>query len=696
MRIYFDDTFEKFEFDKVRKWIAGYCRNRISRQIAESLSPIEDREKAKIILNQTEELRSVFFNKSPFPDTFFEEFEQEANMLQISGSVLNEKQFLKIKSGAEIGLNLVKYINNRKETLPHLALLTQGINIDENVIKQIDIVIDNEGIVRSSASKELYEIRKKIAAGKREVEKKFRHYLNELKKSGWVRENEEGYINGRRVVPVLAEYKRMVKGIIHGNSDSGKTVFLEPFETVEINNELAELFSEEKREEYKILKQLTNEIRIYKDDIKSILKLLAEIDFLRAKALFAIECNCSLPIIGNNPVIKLYEAFHPLLFLQNRSMLKETKSLNIELNSKRRILIISGPNAGGKSIVLKTIGLFQLMLQSGLLVPCKPNSEMCFYNHFLADIGDSQSIENELSTFSSRLKKMNTILSVSNLRALVLIDEFGTGTDPELGGALAEVVLEELNKFRCTGIITTHYTNIKILANKLNGVENACMLFDNETLKPLYKLEIGQPGSSFTFEVAEKNGISQKLIERAKAKVSADKIKLNNILKNLQNDKNALIKKEQELQMQKEKMQKAEEKYNILYDKIKFQNERHRERQDELIDLAEIGRRFKTIAEEWKVNKDKKTVIQKIVGRLNAEKKKLIEREIELKKENTKEKKINKIKQKIKEGSRVRILNSRQTGIVQQLKNEKAIVMMGNLLSTVSLENLEVVDIENS
>jgi DNA mismatch repair protein MutS2 len=362
------------------------------------------------------------------------------------------------------------------------------------------------------------------------------------------------------------------------------------------------------------------------------------------------------------------------------------------MDRKQRIVIISGPNAGGKSITLKTVGIQQIMLQSGLLIPCSEKSKLSFFNNLLVDIGDSQSIENALSTYSSRLLAMKQFLNVANGRTLFLIDEFGTGTDPELGGAIAEVILEELAKKQAIGIITTHYTNIKLLADNLKGVINASMLFNPETLEPKYELVIGQPGSSYTFEVAEKIGLRKEIIKRAQDKVSNDKLKLNRLLADVQREKNKISEELGKLEEQTATTQKAAGKYEALQAKLAEKMEKSKEKQEEINKMVELGRKFNALAEEWQKNSDKKAVIKKFVDSLTAEKhKKQYQLAIE-KKEQTKEKIIARVKKKIQVGGKVRILKSHQTGIVQEIIKDKAKVTFGMMNSVVSLENLEPID----
>jgi DNA mismatch repair protein MutS2 len=692
MRLFDKNTLAVFEFEKIRWHVEQHCRNRSSKALANALGPMEDREDCKLQLQQLNEFTSLLRNKAALPDTLFEDFETECNLLTVEGSVLTEKQFLNIKIVSSTVNDVIKFLSSKADLFPALQELIGNVYKTDDIIKTIDVIVDETAYVRSSASRELASIRSDLSKKTRESDRKFRQYVAELNKLGWVRENEASFYNGRRVLAVMSEFKRDVKGLVHGSSDTGKTTFIEPQSTVLLNNEIADLQNAEKREVYKLLRQLTHAIRPFAVLIKNYHILLTTLDFIRAKAYFAVELNAHLPVIEKDPCIELKNAVHPLLFMQNKASGKKTIPMSVSMDRKQRIVIISGPNAGGKSITLKTVGIQQIMLQSGLLIPCSEKSKLSFFNNLLVDIGDSQSIENALSTYSSRLLAMKQFLNVANGRTLFLIDEFGTGTDPELGGAIAEVILEELAKKQAIGIITTHYTNIKLLADNLKGVINASMLFNPETLEPKYELVIGQPGSSYTFEVAEKIGLPKEIIKRAQDKVSNDKLKLNRLLADVQREKNKISEELGKLEEQTATTQKAAGKYEALQAKLAEKMEKSKEKQEEINKMVELGRKFNALAEEWQKNSDKKAVIKKFVDSLTAEKhKKQYQLAIE-KKEQTKEKIIARVKKKIQVGGKVRILKSHQTGIVQEIIKDKAKVTFGMMNSVVSLENLEPID----
>lgn len=675
--------------------MANYCRSRLSRQRAEELAPIGHRDTLTKILRQTDEYKQNLSRQGYFPDTSFEDFETEAGLLLISGSTLVEEQFSRIRSASLTVNSILRFLAERKDSFPFLTELASIVYQTDEIIVMIDEVIDIHSQVKNSASPELAHIRSQLFSKRREADKRFRSFIVEMKKKGWLRDNEENFFNNRRVLAVPSEYKRDVRGLIHGKSDSGKTTFIEPESLVELNNEISELEQDEKNEVRRLLRELTDRLRIHKELIRAYHQFLTDLDFIRAKAIFAIDIKGNLPILEKNSTVELYDAVHPLLYLQNRAQNKEVIPLNLKLDQQKRILIISGPNAGGKSITLKTVGLLQLMLQSGLLVSANERSHMCFFNHFMADIGDSQSIEYALSTYSSRLIRMNHFLRSANNRTLILIDEFGTGTDPELGGAIAEVVLEEINKKQAFGILTTHYTNIKLLADQLKGVMNGSMLFEPETLQPKYRLIIGQPGSSYTFEVAEKIGLPEHVINRAKQKVQRDKLKLNTMLSNLHKQKNQLEKEIAELKKQQEKTEEASGRYTRLSEKLEEKLERDQEKREELRKLAELGRRLQSLSVDWEKTKDKKEIIKKFVGIMTAEKKKKAAENTPDKIEKRKKALVEKLRQEITVGSRVRMLKGKLIGTVENIKKDVIYVNFGTMMAKVAIENLEPVVVEN-
>jgi len=415
---------------------------------------------------------------------------------------------------------------------------------------------------------------------------------------------------------------------------------------------------------------------------------LIYIDFVKGKAEFANILNASLPEIREGFELNVVEAYHPLLYLQNRRSGKPTVPLTIRLDDKSRIIVISGPNAGGKTISLKTVGLLQLMLQSGLLIPVRETSSYCFFEKILIDIGDTQSIENELSTYSAKLKSMTSILNEINDGTLVLMDEFGSGTDPELGSAIAEAVLESLVTSKTKGIITSHFGDVKVLAEKLEGAVNASVLFDIETLEPKYILSVGEPGSSYTFEVAERIGFPKHLIERAKGKVDKDKLKLNKLLADVQDQKTKLAEQLQRLEHEEFLKKMAKEKYHTLFNDWEEKINREREKKIELSRLADFGQKYLRLMDDWNKKQDKKVIIKRFIDSITAETKKQEDLRRQNKLSNFAEKKIARLKPVLKVGSKVRVLNGSEVGVVEEIKDAKALIKFALMKMTVGMENL--------
>lgn len=692
MRVYPDDVYHRFEFERIREAVEQHCRSALAREKALQLQPVNHPDILEPLLHQTHEYLGILRSGAFFPPSQFQEIVRELSLLQVSGATMLEKQILLIRDLCDTANSLIRYLSDKQAVLPALCRIFQGMEVNKDILSLIDEILDPAGEVRSSASKELAEIRKNLSVAKRELDKVFRAQLAKLKKLGWLAETEESVYNGRRVLSVMAEQKRNVKGLIQGSSDTGKTSFIEPIETVDLNNEVFELQSQERREIMRILHLLTQRLRPHRVWLGSAQDALVELDFTRAKAYFARDIDATMPAFSTKPVSNLMDARHPILVLQNKQSRKAVVPLSCMLDARQRMVVISGPNAGGKSIALKTIGLLQLMWQSGLLVPASERSELGIFHRLFADIGDSQSIEYELSTYSSRLARMKYFLEFADRRTLVLIDEFGTGTDPELGGAIAEAILEELAGMKALGVITTHYMNIKLAAERLDGVVNACMQFDDETLMPLFRLQIGQPGSSYTYVIAEKAGLPKAVVERARSRTTSDKLTLDSLLQQLHQQQQELKKMAEVFDEKQLKAEASKQRYDELFSRWKEKMEKKNATAEEDHKLMELGKKLQGWAKEWEASKDKKELLQKITRTFSAEKRKKISKAQELKKEKKRIAELERKKLVIKVGSRVKLLKGKQLGVVEDIQGNKAKVMFGNLKTIASLENLEAVD----
>ncbi len=679
---------ELLQFDSVKNLIQQKCYSSRAKALCSDIFPQPNSNQILSELKQTGELKDVLAGNGFFPSVEHDEVWNELNLLSLDGSLVHEAGLLRVAKTTEVCNTLIRFLKGKKAVMPHLHEVALGAEACPEVVKEIDRIIDEEGFVRNSASAELGRIRKQIAEKKRESDKRFYNYVAELRKLGYLRENEEGFFNGRRTLAVLADYKAEVPGLVHDKSESGKTIFIEPGATIAINNDVAELQIDEQREVNRILRELCGFIRPFTTQLQAGLQLLTRVDFLKAKAMFAVEIGGTLPEISHQFELNVLEAVHPLLFLQNKKLGKKTIPLNLRLDRNSRILVISGPNAGGKTIALKTIGLLQIMLQSGLLIPVKENSSFCFFEKILIDIGDTQSIENELSTYSAKLKSMTGILNEINEATLVLMDEFGSGTDPELGSAIAEAVLESLVSSQTKGIITSHFGDVKLLAEKLEGAVNGCMLFDMEHLEPKYILSVGEPGSSYTFEVAERIGFPKHLIERAKEKVDKDKLKLNRLLADVQDQKTKLEEQMQRAEHEEFLKKMAKEKYHTLFETWEKKINQERERKIELARQADYGMKYLRLMEDWNKKKDRKEVIKRFIDGITAETKKQEDLKKQKKLDSFAEKKIARIKPNLKIGSKVKVLNGNQVGVVEDIKDEKVFIKFGLMKMTVGMENL--------
>jgi DNA mismatch repair protein MutS2 len=696
MNIYPSQLARQLDFPVILEKLSTYCVSKPGVYQIQHLIPSKEFEDVLQKLKETNEALLAMHQGNGLPHQSFPELQIEIKLLAVQHAVLNAGQFNQLRLMVSMSHDLLVFLHEKKEAFPVLFEKIHRFSYLHELIEEIENVFDKEGQVKDGASPTLQQIRLALLENRKTSDRIYRNHIQRLSKSGQLADIEESYINGRRVLAVLAEFKREIKGMIHDHSASGKITFIEPNNAIELNNEKLDLEDAEKKEIYTILKALTGLIQPYRHQIQEHLQNLINFDVICAKAKLGKILQATLPQIQEEePVIHLINAYHPVLWLQNQEAGLNTVPVNCKLDEINRILVISGPNAGGKSIALKTIGLFQLMLQCGLLLPTSAKSSFVIKETLLGDIGDNQSIEDGLSTYSSRLIKMKYFLEHAGPKALFLIDEFGTGSDPDMGGALAEIILNKLNASKAQGVVTTHFTNLKLLANQEEGIFNGCMLFNSRTLKPLYQLQIGEPGSSFTFEVASKIGLPENIIEEARQKISAERIQMDKLLHQLQQEKNTQIRLKRDLikQMGKATAEKREfrELNDQLEDKIAKTNEQKEEKQK----LMEFGRKLMSLTQEWTQNKNKKEVIHKFVKLAGYEQqKKKLQEEFE-RSETFRQIKISEVKEKIQVGSAVRMLKSRETGIVFQMDEKKAVVRFGRVDIQVGLEKLEVVAEKN-
>ncbi len=706
MNSFDEQTIKDLEFSTIREWLVAYSIGETAKNRLQNLQPSNRFTEIQQELDRLNEFLSIRTEGENFPTLDFEELLPEIKLLPIQNAVLTQEGFSRLITASQIINSIIYFFDKREKDYPLLTNVIENAYFTTEIIDSIEKVFDRKGTIKDDASPFLYEIRQQLKVVKNQINKNFDKELRKLSKENVLGETREAFVNERRVLTVLSTHKRKIPGTVVGSSKTGSLTFIEPIANVSLNNEYELLSDDERKEIYRILQVLTREIAHLLPLIKEYQIILTEFDFINSKTKLALELNCCLPAIDSDEMrIELINVVHPILWKNNKIAGKKTLSQYLYMDKFSRMLVISGPNAGGKSITLKTIGLLQLMLQAGLLVPVDPNSKMCFFQQVLTDIGDNQSIENELSTYSYRLKRMKHFLKVSNRRTLLLLDEFGTGSDPDLGGALAEVFFENLYNKKSFGVITTHYANIKLKADQLKNAINGCMLFDTETLEPLYKFSMGQPGSSFTFEVAQINGIPIELIEEAKTRLDERKVSMDKLLSELQREKTYLERLNKEHIEAQIIAQKAKNEY--LEKKEKFETKL--KQQQETIEVNNkfitSGKKLKQFIDRYQTKNRKKDankpLIDEISKYISLEKGKIEEgiRTEKLKAEaNIKKPLAKRIKEQIERdefqrskisiGSIVKLISTKQSGTVEEINGELVTVIFGFMRMKVEIEKL--------
>ena len=712
-------TLEDLEYFNVLSQCAGFAITTLGKKTCLELEPGIDKKSVILRLQEVSEFRSSFDNENRIPNHGFESLTDVFSLLKIENSVLAIEAFLTISDNTKTSNSLIKFLKQYQTYYPALFRSSNRLTIEKEIKLNIDLIINRFGEVRDNASENLNLIRKKIQQLRGKIGSSFNKSLNQFQGADYLDDIRESIVDNRRVLAVKAMYRRKVKGSIMGSSKTGSIVFIEPEATHLQNQELQNLIFEEDEEIKKILSQLTDFFRPYVPYLELQQEFLLGLDIVYAKASYAKEINGVLPTINlDSRELSYKKAFHPLLLKANRLENKRTYPQDITLDSEHRIIVISGPNAGGKSITLKTVGLLQLMLQSGMLIPVNENSKACFFDQILTDIGDNQSIENHLSTYSYRLKNMKYFLRKCNSNTLFLIDEFGTGSDPELGGALAEVILEDFYGREAFGIITTHYSNLKVLASELPAMINANMQFDNRTLEPVFNLIIGEAGSSFTFEVAQKNGLPFNLINRAKKKIDRGKIRFDATISKLQKERSNLAKTGQSLKIKELKAAAEGERMEEMNVKLKSKLISYQELFDYNQRMLTLGNKINEIAERFFENNKKRPLIAELLKLVESEnskrkrkssalakkerenKKKIndevIKKIVEVRKEKKKKSKLKsppvKPRPILKIGDIVRMFDGRSIGTIDSIEKNKVIVNYGIFTTQVNIQLLELVE----
>ena len=710
-------TLEDLEFFEVTEQIADFAITPMGKASCTALEPLMEQEAMLKELHIVSEYLASFDNDNRIPNHGFEDLSPALQLLKIENSVLEIIAFRNIAAASQTVNTLLLFFNKFKSYYPSLHLLKGEMVVNKEIKKEIDNVIDRFGEIRDNASESLHTIRKQIQAIKGKIAQSFNKALSHCQNLDYLDDIRESVIENKRVLAVKAMYRRKVKGGIMGSSKTGSIVFIEPEATLNFSRELQNLVFEESEEIKKILSQLSDYLRPQFDLINHYQSYLIHIDTIFARARYAQTINGLLPIFSDKQELELINAYHPLLYRSNQLENKKTYPQDIHLRPESRIVVISGPNAGGKSITLKTVGLLQLMLQSGILIPVHEKSRVCWFGSIITDIGDNQSIENHLSTYSYRLKNMKGFLKKCDDNTLFLIDEFGTGSDPELGGALAEVILEDFYERKSFGLITTHYANLKLLADEQPATLNANMQFDDKTLEPVFKLILGEAGSSFTFEVAQKNGIPFSLINRAKKKIERGKVRFDATIAKMQKERHQMAKTGKSLKEKENKFENESQRLKILNEKLKSKLVNYQELFDHNQRMIVLGNKLNDLAERFFQNNKKRPLIAdllRLVESENAKRKRKTpaqaKKNREVKKEVAKEVNqklvsIRKEKKKNKEtattpkpkplvdlkvGDKVRIVDGKSVGSIDAIEKQKAIVNYGLFTTQVSLDQLEI------
>ncbi|MEZ5026551.1 MAG: Smr/MutS family protein [Chitinophagales bacterium] len=688
MQLYPDNTLLKLDFPFILKELSSLCSGDLGRNKVENSSFYTDIDELSIQLSYVKEMKSILELDTSFPMHGLDEL-HFLNKLKIEHYYLEIQELVNLFRFHHTCVEVFRFFSPkaRQVLYPFLTQKIQAFVIEPKLNAIISAVIDVENVkIKENATPELSKIRKEIQARIQAINVVFKRVLNQYKRENLLAETEETIRDGRRVLSVKAEYKRVVKGMITDESETGNITYMEPTETVLLNNELTDLYLSERREIIRILKSLSSQIRPYAAIIEQLQELMSELDFIRAKSYFAINYKCSMPILSVERKIILHDFVHPLLFHFHSKHKKSIVANSMRLDEQCRILLISGPNAGGKSIVLKAIGLIQLMFQFGMLIPAKENSELSVFDQLFVDIGDQQSIENDLSTYSSHLSNMNYFLRYSNAKTLILIDEMGMGTDPALGGPMAEAILENLHQKNVFGIITTHFNNLKIYAAETANMQSGAMAFDTQQLKPLYQLHIGQPGSSFTFEIAQKSGLPNVVLNAASKKIGTDKKVLESTLTAIQNEKHFIKGLRKNVQAKEAQLSDLTKSYEQLNKELEKEKKRLLKQYEARL-LEKFNAESKNLEnamrqwKEQKNNKEKFLQVRKFIDENRTEIEYKLDTEIPISNNKTE-------LQKWKIGDSVKLTDGSEIGKIIALKNDKAIVQFGQLQTKVSVHKL--------
>lgn len=699
--IYPDNFEQKIEFRKVRQLLSERCLGPLGKEKVEEMQFSASYNEIMSLLCQTEEFVRIREEEDSFPSDHFYDMRPILRRIRVEGAWIDQTALFELRRSLQTINAIVAFLRRDEDKAPkypYLLSLAGEVSTFPEITRRIDAILDGFGQIKDHASPRLSEIRRELTSTMNSISKSLNVILRRAQAEGYVEKDVSPSMrDGRLVIPVNPSHKRKIKGIVHDESASGKTVFIEPSEVVEANNRIRELESDERREIIKILTDLSNYLRPFLPDLLESYEFLAKIDFIQAKATFSMLIGGIKPSIDNEPQIDWVEAVHPLLYLSLKKQNRKIIPLDITLEGENRILVISGPNAGGKSVCLKTVGLLQYMLQCGLLIPLKENSKVGVFSDIFIDIGDEQSIENDLSTYSSHLLNMKFFERHCNDKSLLLIDEFGSGTEPRIGAAIAEALLDRFNRRQSFGVITTHYQNLKHFANENKGVVNGAMLYDRHEMQPLFRLAIGNPGSSFAVEIARKTGIPEEVITHASEIVGKDYIDMDKYLQDISRDKRYWERKRDEIRRERKRLEEITSRYEADMETINKQKKeilaQAREQAERL--LTESNARIENTIREIREAKADKEKTKQIRQSLQKFREKIEPSDIyEEKKTKRTDHQVStdsslKQTKPLAVGDAVRLIGQSSPGEIMEISGKKAIVAFGMIKSTVDINKLE-------
>ena len=687
------DCLLKLEYDKVIALLSKEALTPMAAGRLEALRPRADHHWIEARLREVRDYKLAFEKNDRMPMRAFADLSEELRMLRVEGYTLSSEAFQRILSVLYLARDWIKFFAGgaKKEIYTRLHALVRGMDMDEGLIRAINAVFDEKGELRPDASPELVRIRRDIQIKMRELDARFRQIINEYRQKGWLADSPESFRNNRRVLAVPAEHKRKIRGIIHDESDTGRTAFIEPEGVIEINNDLFDLENEEKREIFRILRDLSECVRPHAAPLADYQEILTQLDVIQAQARLALAMRANIPQIKETPSIGIRKGYHPLLYLKNKALGRRTVPFDLRLTPEDHILILSGPNAGGKSVTMKSVGLLQLMLQSGLPIPVHELSEFGIFKQFFADIGDQQSLDDDLSTYSSRLRNAKVFLEKADPETLVLIDEMGSGTDPKPGGAIAEAVLRGLHRKGVFAVVTTHYSNLKVFAFRNAGLLNAHMHFDKDALSPTYELRVGKPGSSYAFEIAAKSGLKRDMIDYARKRAGSETA-VDDILIELQREKQELEQTLSELCEKEQNLDRLIKSYDSMHADLERKRKQLKldQREFELRQTAQASREVEKLVKQLKQEKNLEAA-QKVSEQLR------IQRIEQAQKVDAANADLVKFEEEtapsasarpLAPGDHVRLRSGGAIGKIQEIKGNKAKVIMGELTLSVAIRDL--------